>query len=55
MQKYPHIIELYACVLKTFIVIFLLPINFLISFVICQTPKLLKNVTLSPLTFKSIQ
>ena len=39
IQKYPHIIESYACILKIFVFMFLLPINVLISFGICYTPK----------------
>ena len=40
IQKYPHIIESYACILKIFVVIDKEPlINFLISFGICSTPK----------------
>ena len=39
IQKYPHIIESYACVLKMFAFMFLLPINVLISFGICSTLK----------------
>ena len=51
MQKYPHIIESYACVLNILALIFLLPtagpsslerINLLISLGICSTPKLSK-------------
>ena len=42
MQKYPHIIESYACILKIFVLIFLLLINTLISLRICSTPKLSK-------------
>ena len=41
IQKYPHIIELYAYTEKIFVAIFLSPIKFLISFEICSTPKLL--------------
>ena len=37
MQKYPHIIESYVCILKIFVVVFLLPIDF---FGICLTPIL---------------
>ena len=40
IQKYPHIIESYACILKVFVFMFLLSINALISFGICSTPKL---------------
>ena len=46
IQKYPHIIESYACTLKIFVVMFLLLlllllllINALISLGICSTPK----------------
>ena len=54
MQNHSHITESYACTLKIFVVIFLFPINFIISFGICSTPKLSKKVTLS-LTCKAIQ
>ena len=40
VQKYPHIIELYACILKIFVVIDKeRPINVFISLGICSTPK----------------
>ena len=39
MQKYPHIIESNACILKIFVFMFLLLINVFISFGICFTPK----------------
>ena len=47
VQKYLHIIELYACILKMFVLIFLFYkadekgrlINLLFSFGICSTPK----------------
>ena len=47
IQKYPHITESYACILKMFAVMFLLCkaenevrlINVLISLGICSTPK----------------
>ena len=40
IQKYPHIIESYACILKIFVVIDKeRSINALISFGICSTPK----------------
>ena len=42
IQKYPHITELYACILKMFISMFLLLIKALISLGICSTPKLSK-------------
>ena len=40
MQKYPHITESYACILKIFVSMFLLPIHFLVSFGICSTQEL---------------
>ena len=43
IQKYPHIIESYACILKIFVVIDKeRSINALISLGICYTPKLPK-------------
>ena len=42
IQKYPHITESYAGILKMFACMFLLPINFLIPFGMCSTPKLSK-------------
>ena len=42
IQKYSHIIESYACFLKIFGFMFLLPINILISSGMCYTPKLSK-------------
>ena len=36
IQKYLHIIELYACILQIFVIIFLFRMNFLISFEICN-------------------
>ena len=42
IQKYPHIIESYTCILKLFAATTDLSINILISFGICSTPKLLK-------------
>ena len=39
IQKYPHITESCARNLKIFVLIFLLPINGLISSGICSTPK----------------
>ena len=47
IQKYPRINESYACIVKIFFVILdpfvlSLPINFLISFRICSTPRLSK-------------
>ena len=42
IQKDPHIIESYVCILKIFIFMFLLLINALIFFGICCTPKLSK-------------
>ena len=42
IQKYPHIIELSACILNMFAFVFLCPINVLGSLGTCSTPKLLK-------------
>ena len=42
IQKYPHITESYACILKIFATTIDLSINILISFGICSTPKLSK-------------
>ena len=43
IQKYPHIIQSYACILKIFNIMFLLCevwlINALISLGMCSTPK----------------
>ena len=55
IQKYSHITELYACILKIFVTIADLSINFLISFGICSTPKLSKQVTILFNAYKSIQ
>ena len=54
IQKYPHIIESDAYIPQIF-VIFLFPINFIISFGICSTQKLSKTVTFLELTYKAIQ
>ena len=42
IQKYPHITESYACILKIYVTTIDLSINILISFAICSTPKLSK-------------
>ena len=42
IQKYPHITKSYACILKMFVLMFLLLINFLIYLGMCSTPKLSK-------------
>ena len=39
MEKYQHITESYACILKMFVLILLFLINALISFGTCSTPK----------------
>ena len=41
-QKYPHIIELFACTRKMLAIMFLFPTNYLISSGTCSTPKLSK-------------
>ena len=45
IQNYPHIIELHACILQIFVVTFLFPISFIISFRISSTQKLPKYAT----------
>ena len=45
IQKYPHVIEWYAFILQIFVMIFLFPMNFVISFGIYSTPKLSKYLT----------
>ena len=55
IQKYPHIIESYACILRIFVLIFLFLINVSISLGICSTPKLSKYVTTLFFTCKTIQ
>ena len=55
IQKYSHIIESYACILKTFVVMFLLPINVLTSFGMYSTLKPSKLVKSLFHTYKAIQ
>ena len=55
IQKYPHITESYACILKMFVLMFLLLINILISSGICSTPKLSQEVTSLLFTCKVTQ
>ena len=55
MQKYQHITELFAFIQYIFALIFLLSLNFLISFGICSTLKLSQQVILLPLIYKAIQ
>ena len=55
IQKYPHMIESYVCILNIFVSMFLLPINILISFRIFSTPKLSKWVRLLCNAYKVIQ
>ena len=40
IEKYSHTMESYARILKIFVMIFLFPMSFLISFGICSIPKL---------------
>ena len=42
IQKYPHIIELFACTRKMLAIMFLFLTNSLISSGTCSTPKLSK-------------
>ena len=39
IEKYPHVTESCACILKVFVIIFLFLINAIISFGICSIPK----------------
>ena len=55
MQKYPHIIELSACILNMFVMMFLFPINLLISLGMCYLPKLSKYINSLFFTYKGIQ
>ena len=55
IQKYLHITESYACILKIFAIMFLLLKNFLISFGMCSTPKLSKYVAVLLFTYNAIQ
>ena len=55
IQKYPHITESYACILKIFAIMFLLLIILLISFRMCSTPKLSKYVAVLVFTYIAIQ
>ena len=55
MQKYPHITESYVCILKIFAIMFLLLINFFISFGMCSPPKLSKYVTVLVFAYNTIQ
>ena len=54
MQKHPYIIEL-GCIVKAFVLIFLLLIFFFISVEMCLTPKLSRYLKLLPFTCKDIQ
>ena len=54
-QKHQHIIESIACILKILVMMFLLLMNFQISFGVYSTLKLLRYVTLSPFSYKAIQ
>ena len=55
IQKYPHIIELSACILNMFGLMLLCLINILISLGKCSTPKLSKKTTSLFFTYKAIQ
>ena len=55
VQNYQHIVESYACTLQIFIIMFLFPANFLVSFGVCPTLKLSKYVTLLSFIYKAIQ
>ena len=55
VQKHPYITAFYACILKIFACMLLLPIKFLISSGICSNPKLSKYVTLLFNAYKAMQ
>ena len=60
IQKYPHFIEFYTCILKIFVVIVdplpvLLPMDFFICFGMCSTSKLPKDVFVLSLEYRAIQ
>ena len=64
IQKYPHMIESYACILNILLLILLLPttepsslerMNLLISLGICSMPKLSKQIASLVLTNKEAQ
>ena len=54
MQRYLHITESQAYVLKMFAIMFLLLINFLISLEICSIPKESKYMTVLLFTYNAI-
>ena len=55
MQKYPHTIELFACILNIFVFMFLFPIKVLISLGRFSTPKLCKYIISTFFTYKAIK
>ena len=55
IQKYPHIIESFACILNMFVFMSLFPINLLISLGICSTPKRSKYIISLFYVYKAIQ
>ena len=55
MQKYPQVTEWFASTRKMLAIMFLLPINFLISLGISSTPKLSKYAISFLLQNKAIQ
>ena len=55
IQKNPHITELFACTRKILALMFLFPINFLISSGTCSTAKLSKETISLLLQNKAIQ
>ena len=55
IQKFPDIIDLCACILKIFFIMFLFPMKFRISCGICSTPKLSKYTILFAFTYKPTQ
>ena len=55
MQKYPHIIELFDYTRNMLAIMFLFPINYLISLGTCSTPKLSKQPNSLLLQNKAMQ
>ena len=53
IQKCTHTTESYACVLRIFAIMFLLLIQFFISFRMCSTPKLSKYVIVLELLYNA--
>ena len=55
IQKYPHITESYACIIKMFAIMFFLLTIFFSSSEICSIPKESKHVKVLLFTYNAIQ